>query len=290
MRTAHRLNHGVSKLAPFAATLAILLLAGCKQIEVANQLDLREATAAVAKLQERGIPAALKAVGAGEEATYAVSVGGSDELASRQVLADYELLPDGVYAELVATVKKDLTDFSPEDKKEAALEHLREWELAQRIRGTYANVVAATVTVAVPKPDPKAILRNEVLIQRPTASVTVRYVNEPGSRPPSEREIKKLIAAGIENMSPADVEVLVNGVTPVDVGPRKQADTRVLFIPFAAVTLGLVAGLLVLVIKNRNLVDDLNHMREETEREKNASALGSGASGGVSDPQPGLPA
>lgn len=246
--------------------LAVLLMAvsGCKQIEVANHLDQRLATRIVVKLREQGIPAKLLTVGAGEEQSSSVTVPEGAAPGARQVLVEYSLLPDERYESLYATVDKSL-GFATESQLHQVKKAKRELQLAERIVENFTNVVRAEVTLAQPLPDPKALLRGEMVDVHASGAVGVRYIEGTGSHPPNEREIRELVANAVEGMRSEDVEVVLTKSLPVTVHTARARGASILVLPFSVLTLALAGALVFLGMKNQSLDSEIRKLEHGEE-------------------------
>lgn len=245
--------------------LACLCLVGCKRIELVSGLDQREANEIVVKLQERGIQSKISVAGAGEETSWTIGIPSADESMARSVLEEYELPRDKDWSKLMDAVKKNLGTFASEDQKSQVLKSIEEWEASQNVLSIAPNLVSARVALAIPEPDPRAILRGEIVTVRPSASVVVKYMREPGSEPPSKSVIQHVVAGGVENMSPGDVEVALTAVTPSEAPPRKEADLKILFVPIAILMVLLAGVIAILASKNRGLSAELARANEAVE-------------------------
>lgn len=203
--------------------LVLGLAAGCSA-EVAAGLDETQSQEALAALAAAGIAAEREPSGEGEERTYRLVASADDSGRAAAVLRSQGLprTPDRGFAELYGSASMIPT--ATEEK--ARFLHALSGQIAGHLE-RLPGVVDASVIVTAPEADPLA--PPEVKPPRPTASVLLRLRH--GAEAPADEDVRRLVAGAVENMTAADVAVVVTAAAapPADqplfasIGPIRVA-------------------------------------------------------------------
>jgi type III secretion protein J len=243
----------MKRLAPGALLLIAALLAGCGSAELLSDLTQEDANGIVVILQQAGVQARIAALGTGQERTFSISVPSRQEENARLVLAENELPRASGLKEILDRLKKT-NAFTSETDKHEIHRLVTEYELAQHI-GRVPGVIAASVKLSLPVRNPYEMLIDGSVQPRPTASVIVRHWE---GRSLTEIEIQELVARGVGDLRPEDVEVVMSGRTPQgSASPPRSGPSVPLFAGYSVLILILAAGDLYLLRMNRALANRL---------------------------------
>lgn len=240
---------------------AIVAFAGCRQ-EVYHGLEETEANRMVVALEERGI-AAEKERDSKKEGRWVVTVDDTSTVDAWRVL-EHEGLPrpsvqgfDAFYPSggLVPTANEERV--------------LLQYATAQELRKsllTIDRVVDARVNLVLPEKPKIELADNRA--KPPRASVLVKYrtASADGAPPVDEREVRALIAGGVEGLEPSAVTVMVTPVErtvgaiepteltrvgPVAVAPESKTTLQMLIIGMGLLVVALSGGLAFMLFRMR---------------------------------------
>ena len=179
-----------------AVMIACLWLAGCTT-QLYDNLSEGEANAIVAALMENGMRAEKRS---GTEETYSVFIA-PDDFARAMRALESRALPGRRFDDLGRVFGKDAMFSTPMEEKARYLHAMQE-ELAHTV-SLIDGVLAARVHLVLPEQDQLGRA-----LQSPTAGVFVRHADDERHDPVMHSsEIRRLVAAGVPNLSPDDIVV-----------------------------------------------------------------------------------
>jgi len=203
---------------------ALLFISACGTETIVHKTDERQANKIIEVLAAEKVTAIKGMVDTGREVYFTISVPKSDHLRAIQTLNN-NLLPtpddmgyDKVFLEggLIPTSAEENAKF---------LQAL-EGEIQRQLK-LIDGILDVQVQVVKPKTD--ALSTTEE--QRPdtTASVTVKYLQSAsGSKPLSEPQVQAIVAAGVEDLNPDKVVVVMTpagGFRATQSGPSTKGST-----------------------------------------------------------------
>jgi type III secretion protein J len=196
----------------FVATLA---LAGCAAETVIHDIGEKEANDIVVLLDENDIQAQKQIRDTGREVFYSIAVPGSKRMEAMKILTDhdYPRRPLDGYDKVYEASGLIPTASEEKAKKLRAIEGEIERQLT-----LIRDVLDAQVNLVMPD---ESALRTAADAQVPTtASVTVKYLpTKGGIKPLSEQNIRAIVAAGVEKLTPDHVVVVMTEAKPPVTGP-----------------------------------------------------------------------
>jgi len=195
------------------AHLALMLslslgLVACGTEMIVHKVDEREANRIIEVLADNNITATKLMRDTGREVFFTISVPVKSRLDAIRILNQYELprRSDRGYSEVFSEGGLIPTSSEERAKQMSALEG----EIERQLK-LIDGVLDVQVQIVVPE---ETALRTTQEQQPPTtASVTLKYLpGEGGAKPLSELQVRSVVAAGVEKLTPDNVVVLM---TPV---------------------------------------------------------------------------
>jgi len=246
---------------PALAVALLVAVAACRS-EVAADLDADEAGEVVAALERNGIGAA-RGPQPGTAGRFAITVPAADAARGRDVLRAEELPRSRRPLEAALLGGCGLVPTEAEERARIAAAVAADLgRTLERVRG----VVSAQVHIALPPPARFAALGAPASApaapdRRPTASVLLKVRLEPGGGVPlAAADARRLVAAAVDGLAPADVSVVTvpaaplppprstaaaEAAGPLSLPPGSAAPVRVALVALSLVVAAL-GGLLVL--------------------------------------------
>jgi len=184
--------------------ILLLLLVGCRSVDLHVGLTGTEAQEMVVLLQQNGVHAKKSVVGEADELTWSVSVPPSRVSDALELLAEHDLprVRPGGFADLINNSKLIPT----ETEERASFLHALCGELAQTIEAMPA-VVDARVHLAIPADDPLRRPYPGEPQRHPTAGVYVEQQSSGRSRV-TDDDIRRLVASSVDGLEPENVTVV----------------------------------------------------------------------------------
>jgi type III secretion protein J len=221
-----------------------LLSVGCGNETVVHDIDEREANRIIETLADNQISANKLMRDTGRNVFYGISVPAGKKLDAIRVLNQNELprRKDMGYTEVFKESGLIPTSAEERAKEMAALEG----EIERQLK-LIDGVLDAQVQIV--RPEESALRTTGEAMPTTTASVTIRYLpGDNGAKPLSEPQIRSVVAAGVERLTPDNVVVLMTPVRSAHSGTVRGPSTtlspkQVTAMAYAAAGVILLMGL-----------------------------------------------
>lgn len=205
----------VRALTAAALLTSLVGVVGCDSaIGVVHKMTELEANEILVVLEQQGI-SGTKVMEEGRIITWAVTVAGSSSKDALRVLVNNRL-PKPRSSGLAEVYPPGSGGMIPTRSEEKAKFLLAMQGEIERILKSIPGVQDATVSVVVPE---KNVIRDLDTPPPPsTASVALVYnPDRDGKRPIEEERVQKLVAAGVEGLKPANVQVVMKENKPASI-------------------------------------------------------------------------
>lgn len=207
---------------PFFALLAAMAVPACGSEVVVHGVGEKEANLILEVLATNDVHAGKVMNSAGREVVYNISVSGGRAIEAIKILNQYDLprRRDRGYHDVFAGSGLIPTSSEEKAKRLAALEG----EIERQLK-LVEGVLDVQVQIVVPEGSALRTTKEQTPLT--TASVTVKYLPDArGGRPLSEPEIQALVAAGVEDLRPENVVVLMRATAPALSRAEREAAAR----------------------------------------------------------------
>ncbi len=200
-------------------------LVACGTETIGHKVDEREANRIIEVLADNNVTAAKMMRDTGREVYFLISVPAKQRLEAIRVLNQNELprRADRGYGEVFSEGGLIPTSSEERAKELSALEG----EIERQLK-LIDGVLDVQVQIVVP--EESALRTTQEQQPTTTASATVKYLpGEGGSKPLSELQVRSVVAAGVEKLTPDNVVVLMTPATGAGTlrgGGRSAAEMR----------------------------------------------------------------
>jgi type III secretion protein J len=204
----------------WAAVCAWLGMAGCASETIVHDIEEREANTIIELLSDNHINATKGTRDTGRVVLYSIAVPATKRVQAIKVLNKYDLprRQDKGYTEVFGEAGLIPSATEEHAKALAALEG----EIERQLK-LVEGVLDAQVQIVMP--DDNALRTTEAMVPATTASVILNYLAvDEDRRPISEQEVKDLVAAGVEKLTPENVVVVMRPTGVVARAIKKAED------------------------------------------------------------------